>query len=70
MDKYFQGYTVIHANGVWHGDHEKTLILEIVEDVTDAVTVAVKLAATQIRDLNNQEAVLVTVDDLTDWEMV
>jgi hypothetical protein len=70
MDRYFDSYTVIHANGVWEGQHEKTVILEIVEDETDAVVVGVKLAATQIRDLNNQQSVLVTVNKLDDWELV
>ena len=32
LDKYLQGYTIIQADGVWKGLHEKTAVVEITTD--------------------------------------
>lgn len=55
LDRDFQGYTLIPANGRWQGIPEPSLIAEI--ETTDAS--AVKRDAELIRKANRQQAVLV-----------
>lgn len=55
-DSFFDGYTLVPTIGVWSGTHEASLIVEIVSDARDSV----HELATAIKDLNHQQAVLVT----------
>lgn len=55
LDGLFDGYTLIPADGVWHGQHEHSLVIEL-----DGVDLAkVREAATQIKSANHQQAVLI-----------
>lgn len=64
LDEHFpDGYTVIHANGVWQGKREKSLIIEIFGGLgTD-----IEKLAYWLRKHNQQNAVLVQVLDVADW---
>jgi len=53
----FDGYTLFYGIGVWKGKQENNLTIEI---ITDKI-ISVYESARQIKKLNNQEAVLVTV---------
>ncbi len=56
--RYFGGFTMFTATGVWEGVPENSIVIEIVGRHTDLQTV-VHLAG-DIRIVNNQTAVLVT----------
>lgn len=53
----FPGFTVIHAEGYWNGEPEKTTILEILHEPGDAFKVAT--IADHYKYLFHQESVLV-----------
>lgn len=63
LDKIFDSYTLLPGIGAWKGKVEKSLVVEIIK-TSEHETLwwdAVERAAYQIKDKNNQEAVLVTV---------
>lgn len=55
-DSFFDGYTLVPTIGVWAGTHEASLIIEIAGDAKEPV----HELAHEIKDLNHQQAVLVT----------
>lgn len=58
LDDGFDGYTLIRATGVWEGETESSLIIEIIKEKNHDVDV--EAAAHRIAILNNQDAVLIT----------
>ena len=63
LDDQFDGYTLISAAGVWEGETESSLIIEIVGEENrnyDIRTVAESIAV-----LNQQDAVLITTANIT-----
>lgn len=54
--RYFPGFTIHKAEGFWRLQKEDSLIIEIVTEDDDA---KVKAIATEIKQANSQEAVLV-----------
>jgi hypothetical protein len=54
---YFDGFTVIEATGYWKGTKEKSLVIEIWTD--DNARSDINVVAKRIKEVNNQEAVLV-----------
>lgn len=57
--RYFNDFTTLTAVGYWHGKSELSLIIEICEP--DHIHVGYKIGelAKAIKELNNQDAVLV-----------
>jgi len=69
LDNYFQdGYTVIHANGAWQGVREKSLVIEIVGNISDT-RLAIESLAYWLRKYNKQQTVLIQIVDISveDW---
>ena len=54
--KQFEGYTIIKSEGFWRLQKEKSLIIEIVTEDSDA---RISKIAKDIKAVNSQEAVLV-----------
>lgn len=61
-DAYFPAYTVLEGQGVWQGVPERCLIIEIITIREDLLAFAeeVNALAEEIKEHNNQDAVLVT----------
>jgi len=56
ISKYFEGFTIVKGEGFWRLQKENSLIIEIVtEDQDNYIT---KLAS-EIKKINQQEAVLI-----------
>jgi len=51
------GYTLLNATGVWNGQKEKSLIVEIITEKPEPKKV--RWIAEKIKSHNNQEAVLI-----------
>jgi len=64
LDQHFpDGYTVLHANGAWQGNREKSLVIEIVRKEQNSIII--EHLAYWLRKHNDQQAVLVQVLDIT-----
>lgn len=65
LDKHFpDGYTVIHANGAWQGNREKSLVIEIVDDRFDTETYSnetIDKLIFWLKKHNNQQAVMIQI---------
>ncbi len=61
INKYFDGYAIIDAQGYWQGIPERSVIIEIVTDDLRGVQEEKKitLLATDIKYVNKQESVLI-----------
>jgi len=60
LDKHFpDGYTVIHANGAWQGQREKSLVIEIVGELTAFYQVSLAHFIYFLKKHNGQQAVMV-----------
>lgn len=63
LDKHFpDGYTVIHANGAWQGQREKSLVIEVVGP--NHFGSSISNLGYFLRKHNKQQAVLVQVIDI------
>lgn len=64
MDTTAQAYTVLHAEGVWKGDHEDCLVFEVVAatDLDRMDETRVRAVATLLKGAGKQETVMVTID--------
>ena len=58
---YFEGFTMYAAKGVWKGQEEGTIIIEVMEKF--GLQKAMDLAE-DIKELNGQEAVFLTVEEI------
>jgi len=65
-DSKIDGATIYPAMGVWKGQTEKAIVIEVVEKYAG---VRVDLAAKAIKELNKQEAVIITRSEC-DFEVV
>lgn len=65
LSNHFDGFTIYKAEGFWRLQKEKTLIIEILgsSDIADRVNSAAK----EIKEENNQEAVLVQKIKNNSW---
>lgn len=63
--KYFDGYTIYSADGVWKGTQELSLIIEIavLDRTTRKARTRARELAIAIKVLNKQEAVLIEYID-------
>ena len=67
LDKYFpDGYTIINTNGAWQGQHEKSLVIEIVSD-TSQTKLDIKKLAYLLKKMNNQQAVMLQVIEVDSY---
>jgi len=57
LSKYFKGFTLFEAQGFWRLQKENSLVIEILGE-TDILE-RVNQVAKEIKETNNQEAVLV-----------
>lgn len=60
--KIIEGYTLINTTGYYQGQQEKALKIEIL--FTKHNNWTIKIVCNKIRELNNQEAVLYTVEQI------
>lgn len=58
VKKYFSGFTVFEATGVWQSMGEKSLVLEIIHH--DPLWKDFESLCQEIKELNNQKSVLLT----------
>ena len=56
LSHYFEGYTIMHAEGIWKGVPERALVISIAGNVDPS---RVQTCAEEIKFLNNQESVLI-----------
>ena len=61
LNRAFQSYTLLEGVGIWRGVQEKCLVVEILNDITPAY---LEIVATDIKFLNKQEAILLTVSEI------
>lgn len=64
----FDAFSVFRCKGYWAGAHEESIVFEILE--SESSRSIVLAAAENIKLGNKQEAVLVTVSDEIDVELV
>ncbi len=60
VSQRFPGFTIIPANGYWEGHHEESLVIEVIAPGNERSVKVVHELAESIRELNNQDSVLVT----------
>ena len=63
VDRYFEGYTVYLGIGIWKGETEPNLTVEIIGDEFDRIKILELV--THLRDDFKQECVLVTEEPVT-----
>jgi uncharacterized membrane-anchored protein YitT (DUF2179 family) len=62
LDAQFpSGYTIINANGAWHGEHEKSLVIEIVSTLSP--NKQIEKFCYWLKKNNDQQAVMVQTLD-------
>jgi hypothetical protein len=61
LNRAFESYTLLECVGIWKGTEEKSLIIEVLTRINPAYF---ELVADDIKDLNQQQAVLVTVSEI------
>jgi hypothetical protein len=62
--KLFPGFTLLEAQGYWQGQAEPSVIFEIVAPEGKDTQDSIACLAMKIEQLGQQEAVLVTVQDV------
>jgi len=64
IDLLVPGYTVFETQGVWRGEHEKSLVFEVValEETEKLDEFRVRVIASQLRLAGHQESVLATTE--------
>ena len=61
LNRAFESYTLLEGVGVWKGTEEKSLIIEVLSRINKGYF---EIVADDIKTLNNQQAVLVTVSEI------
>jgi len=64
--KLLTGATLVAAQGIWKGQVERSLIVEVIEEDADLI----RRVAEEIKTRGGQEAVLVTQEPLTQAVLV
>ena len=64
-NKLFPGYTLYHATGYWKEQNEKSTIFEIIGEKNIVLSDNVYRFAERIKEINNQESVLITSNEIT-----
>lgn len=65
VSKLFDGFTIVKGTGFWKRQKENSLIVEIVGDESDLNKV--KSIASEIKVINDQDAVLVQRIENNNW---
>jgi len=60
VSKYFQGFTVILAEGYWEGIGEPSAIIELVIEGTLTQVIHIEAVIQDIKIVNEQQSVMVT----------
>jgi len=60
LNRAFESYTLLEGIGVWKGTEENSLIIEVLSAIPPAYF---KIVAEDIKELNKQEAALLTVQE-------
>lgn len=64
LDEHFpDGYTVIHANGAWQGQREKSLVIEITRPTVGS-NIEIGHLVYWLKKHNGQEAVMLQIVDI------
>jgi PII-like signaling protein len=61
LNKELDGYTIFRGNGIWKGNTEDTIIVEIINEKIEKIE---KIAETLKKELN-QEAILITQEKVS-----
>lgn len=68
VESYFSGFTVYReCNGLWHGIQEESLVIEII--TTEDKFLLVKQCAEQVKNVNEQVSVLLTVHNIETYNL-
>lgn len=62
MDVVHNAYTCFEADGVWKGDHEKSLVFEVVDSEGKIDCQIVRATVGFLKLAGNQQTVMVTID--------
>jgi hypothetical protein len=62
MDAVHNAYTCFEADGVWKGDHETSLVFEVVDSEGKIDYQIVRATVGFLKLAGNQETVMVTID--------
>lgn len=58
MNKYFEGYSAMQIIGYWKGQRERTMMVQVVSDSSDAV---LSRCAVELCDVLQQDSVMLEV---------
>jgi hypothetical protein len=61
LNRAFESYTLLEGVGIWKGTEEKSLIIEVLSRINKGYF---EIVADDIKELNNQQAVLLTVSEI------
>jgi len=64
LNKYYEGFTLVKATGFWRLQKENSLIIEIITDDAEAI---INKLAKDVKELNQQEAVLIQKIQNNQW---
>lgn len=59
--EHLTGYTLIPCEGVWKGVKEQSVVIEVVDSSLNFPRKACQKVAREIKDVNKQESVLITI---------
>jgi len=65
ISKHFEGFTIFKTDGYWRLQKEKSLIIEILGE--SDIVAKINSLAREIKEMNNQEAVLVQKIKNNNW---
>jgi hypothetical protein len=60
----FSGFTVLDVVGYWKGVAERAIVIEIIAEGGDRTRGTIMALAKRIREINDQECVMMTVQDV------
>jgi len=64
-DTVLDGYTITHGHGVWHGQHERCYIVEVILPAGDIRTLGtMMIIAESLKKELKQESILLTKEDV------
>lgn len=61
-DAGIDGATVYETSGIWKGNTEASIVIEILIDESQDKRAAIFALADRIKSMNNQEAAMITID--------
>ena len=66
LNRYFQGYTILSASGVWLGVSEASIVIEYITESEniDYTDLKIQQVCNEIKILNKQQDILYTREDI------